>query len=57
MKKYLYKQIILFKSWGTWQADIIADGKRFALHRHCSRTKAIAYELAKFEVDCMNERS
>ena len=55
--KYLYKNIICFQYYGTWQADYKEPkGKRFPLHRHCNGTKAEAYALAKQEVDYMNER-
>lgn len=57
MKKYLYKHIRLFQDHGKWHADYNDGAKWIPLHRHCSRTKAIAYTLAKREVDDMNERS
>lgn len=48
----LYKNIIVFRSNGTWQADY-DDGihGRFALHRCCCLTKKAAYSIAKGEVD------
>ena len=46
----MYKNIILFWNNG-WQADYSDNGKRFALHRCCCRTKKVAYEIAKEEVD------
>ena len=46
----MYKNIILFWDNG-WQADYSDNGKRFALHRCCCRTKKSAYVIAKEEVD------
>lgn len=54
MRKYLYKDIVLFLHWGTWQANY---GKQFALHRACCRTKADAYAIAKAEVDYLNAKA
>ena len=51
----LYKNIVLFYS-GGWQADCVHNGKRFALHRCCCRTKSDAYNVAKDEIDYLNER-
>lgn len=56
-RKYLYKHIICFQYYGTWNADCVYEGKRFALHRACCATKANAYEEAKAQIDCLNERS
>lgn len=56
--RYLYKNIYCFCTWGRWYADYVDDnGKRFALHRASTRTKAQALILAKHEVDYLNERS
>lgn len=52
---YKYKNIILFWDNG-WHADYSDNGKRFALHRCCCRTKKLAYIIAKEEVDYMKER-
>lgn len=55
-KTFKYNRIICFMSWGTWQADYITEaGDRFPLHRRCLPTKAMAYALAKQEVDALNE--
>ena len=55
MKKYYYKNICVYQYYGTWNADYVMDnGKRFALHRCCCRTKANAYEIAKQNVDYLN---
>lgn len=51
-----YKNIVLFWDNG-WQADYSDNGKRFALHRCCCRTKKSAYVIAKEEVDFLSERS
>lgn len=58
MRKYLYKNIECFRSWGrgTWCADYVGDGKRFALHRMCVATKETAYEIAKLDVDYLNRK-
>lgn len=56
MKKYKYKNIVCFQTWGTWQADYNNGEKRFALHRLCCKTKKQAYKYAKEEVDFLNER-
>jgi len=56
MKKYKYKNIILFQVYGSWQADYYDGEKRFALHRMCAPTKKSAYAWAKFDVDYMNEK-
>lgn len=57
MKKYTYKNIKCYQTYGRWQADYIReDGSRFALHRCCTRTKADAYIIAKREVDYMNNK-
>lgn len=53
-RKYLYKNIILYRSWGTWQADYNDNGRRFGLHRCCCRTKTEAMECAKEQVDYLN---
>lgn len=54
-KKYYYKNIILFKSWGTWEADYMTeDGRRFALHRAGVYSKKLAYDIAKESVDYLN---
>ncbi len=55
MKRYLYKNISLFWDNG-WQADCVANGKRFALHRCCCRTKSGAYSIAKEEIDYLNQK-
>lgn len=52
---YKYKNIVLFWNNG-WQADYSDNGKRFALHRCCCRTKKVAYVIAKEEVDFLKER-
>ena len=57
MKKYLYKNIVCFQSYGRWHADYNDDGAQFALHRCALRTKAAAYEEAKAEVDYMNRKA
>ena len=55
--KLLYKHIKLFNEWGTWQADYqYPNGTRFALHRCCCKTKGRAYELAKQDIDYLNQR-
>jgi hypothetical protein len=51
---YKYKNIILFWNNG-WHADYSDNGKRFALHRCCCRTKKSAYVIAKGEVDYMKK--
>ena len=51
-----YGNIILFQSYGTWQADYAENGKRFALCRGCSSTKAKAYQEAKECVDYMKSK-
>ncbi len=51
----MYRNIILFWS-GGWQADYEENGKRFALHRCCCKTKGTAYEIAKDEVDVLKEK-
>lgn len=51
----MYKNIILFWDNG-WQADYEENGKRFTLHRCCCKTRKIAYEIAKEEVDYLKER-
>lgn len=56
MKAYTYKNIEVFEYWGTWQANYNDNGKRFALHRKCCKTKKQAIELAKAEVNYLNER-
>ena len=56
-RNYLYKNIITYCYWGTWQADYVTEnGNKIPLHRCCCRTKAEAYEIAKREVDFMNRR-
>lgn len=54
MKKYLYKNIHLFWNNG-WHADYVTNKIRIALHRCCSRTKKIAYIIAKEQVDFLND--
>lgn len=54
MKKYIYKNIICYQSYGCWDADYNDHGTRIALHRCGCRTKAYAYEIAKANVDYMN---
>ena len=64
MKKYLYKNIVLYKYYGTWQADYQTHGDyqgadlqsngRFSLHNCCCDTKREAYEIAKEQVDFLN---
>lgn len=53
MKKYLYKNIDLFWDNG-WHADYVTNKTRISLHRCCSRTKKIAYIIAKEQVDFLN---
>ena len=53
MTSYKYNNIVLFWS-GGWQADCLANGKQFALHRLCCATKKAAYNLAKKEIDFLN---
>lgn len=55
-KKYFYKNIECYQTCGSWQADYVANGKRFALHRCCCLTKKSAYAWAKDQVDFLNER-
>jgi hypothetical protein len=56
MRTYEYKNIVCFTTCGRWQADYMSDGKRFALHRCCTRTKAAALAIAKHEVDYLNRK-
>ena len=56
MRKYLCKNIECFTTCGRWQADYVANGKRFVLHRCCTRTKDTAMAIAKYEVDYLNEK-
>lgn len=53
--KYIYKNIVLFQDFGQWHADYMENGKRFALHRSASRTKSLAYKIAKEQVDFLNK--
>lgn len=56
MRKYMYKNIHVYMYWGTWNADYKHEnGRQFALHRCCCKTKKVAYEIAKKEVDFLNE--
>lgn len=58
MKKFTYKNIVLYRTWGTWQADYrLENGKRFGLHCCCCDTKKKAYEIAKEEVDFLNKEN
>lgn len=57
MKKYLYKNIVLFQTYGAWNADYIDGEKRFGLHRGANRTKAQAYTEAKRQVDRLNNET
>ena len=51
-----YKNIIVYRSYGTWQADYNDGKNRFALHRSCCKTKAQAYEEAKANIDYLNSK-
>jgi hypothetical protein len=54
-RKYLYKNIVVYQYWGTWQADYDdGNGNRFPLHRWCCTTKVNAYNIAKKQVDWLN---
>lgn len=56
MKKYLYKNIRCIRVTCGWNANYILDsGKVFGLHVCGCRTKKRAYEIAKEQVDYMNE--
>ena len=54
--KYLKKYIFCFVNGGRWQADYAENGKRFALHRACTKTKAEAYKIASEQIDYMNRK-
>lgn len=53
-RRYKYKHIDLYNTWGTWQADYVEGKLRLALHRACYKTKASAMVLAKEMVDYLN---
>ena len=56
MRKYLYKNIKMYKNgYGVWIAYYVADGKAFQLSHTCS-TKPVAYSIAKANVDYLNEK-
>lgn len=57
MRRYLYKNIVLYQTWGRWSADYIDNGNRFGLHGCCTRTKRDAYRIAKQMVDYLNEKA
>ena len=57
MKKYSYKNIILFQTYGRWYSDYEDNGRRFALDYSSCGTKATAYELAKKVVDYLNNQA
>lgn len=54
MKRYKYKNIICFMTYGRWDADFSDGGTRYALHRCACKTKAEAYNIAKDNIDYMN---
>lgn len=56
MKKYLYKNIVIFWNNG-WQADYkLPNGECFAVHRCCCTTKSASYKVAKDDICYMNRR-
>lgn len=55
MKKYLYKNIVVFGYYGAYYADYNGVYGRFALHRIPCRNKKQAYIIARFNVDFLNE--
>lgn len=55
-RRYKYKHIDLYNTYGRWHADYAAEGKRFALHVCGCRTKADALALAKEQVDFLNKK-
>ena len=63
MTKYFkYKNIEVYRYWNTWRADYIIKTdesptgiQRIPLVRACAPTKAKAYEMAKQNVDTLNE--
>jgi len=56
MKKYKYKNIVCYCVMGRWHADYQSENKRFGLHGAALATKADCYELAKEQVDYLNEK-
>lgn len=56
MKRYKYKNIVCFQEYGRWHADYQSENGRFGLHGAALRTKADCYELAKEQVDYLNEK-
>jgi hypothetical protein len=55
MRKFKYKNIILFQECGRWHADYNYNGAIFPLHREATKTKAQAYKYAQREVDYINK--
>lgn len=56
-RRYKYKNIVAWKTWDRWHADYVTEqGKRFALHCCACRTKADAMQIAKEQVDYLNEK-
>lgn len=58
-KKYLYKNISVYQSMGRWSADYVYpnEGRAFALHAQCTKTKEEAYKIAKEEIDYLNSKA
>lgn len=56
MKKYQYKNIKLYQTFGKWSANYSEDNKTFALHVACTNTKAEAYKIAKDQVNYLNSK-
>ena len=58
MKKYLYKNIKLYKTMGGWCADYVPlKGQRLTLHVACSPTRYMALNVAKRCVDYLNKEN
>lgn len=55
MKRYLYKNIKVYRTMGGWCADYVEKYRRFTLHVTCNPTRYMALQDAKREVDYLNK--